>query len=64
MAQTPEDARKINNLNDPYSKMLKNKEKKSHGNKRGVLDEINLPDVKQEIMMQQQQLMSNKIIGG
>lgn len=63
MAETPDDARKIDNLNDPYAKMIKKQRIKELSNK-GSIDEINMPDIKQEIMMQQQQLMSNKITGG
>lgn len=62
MAQTPEDARKINNLNDPYAKMIK-KQRESVLAKGKEVSESNLPDVKQDLMMMQQQALSQRFGG-
>lgn len=62
MAQTPDDARKINNLNDPYAKMIK-KQREGILAKGQEVSEANLPDVKQDLMMMQQQALSQKFGG-
>lgn len=51
MAQTTEDARKIDNLNSAHTKAIKNS-RLNYINKVGKIDHMNLPDVKMDAQMQ------------
>lgn len=59
MAQTIEDARKIDNLNDSYSKAIK--QSRMNALKReGVISHQNLPDVKSELSMEYTKMQSER----
>lgn len=51
MAQTKEDAQKIESLNDPMTRAIK-RQRNAILNKHGSVDHDKLPDVQQELMMQ------------
>lgn len=62
MCETMEDAEKIDSLNDAYAKMVKKQRLLSIAEK-GELKECDLPDVKMELMMESNKMLSNKIRG-
>ena len=51
IAETKEDAEKVNDLNDQSAKMIK-KQRLDYLNKHGEVDEANMPDTKMDIQMQ------------
>ena len=62
MCQTQEDADKVDSLNDAYAKTVKRQRLLSL-KERGEIKEADLPDVKQDLMIQANKMISNKVKG-
>ena len=63
MADSPEAANEILDLNHPHSRGIIN-QRNQHIEEAGEIKHTHLPDVKQEISMQRQQDLASKLKGG
>lgn len=63
MAETPEDAKKIMELNDPHARAIQ-RQRFALMKQKGVVNEMEMTDVRQRLMMEATQKLSQSVKGG